>query len=230
MPDRKAFTWLGRDWVAESVDGVPRQPLTIETLDGLLVLEAGDVLDATWLARCSDVLRGRGDGSFAGTWERQGETLRPGILDLVPEAFAFWRGPRTRVLMRTEAGRLLLDLFDPNLAGLGEIGYVWTAVTRWGRGHLLPDPLIATEVEERIEADGVVLSYLLARYGGHAPRRLALLGGATAGRGNQLPWYMIGGQLRFTIDEATRTEIAGSLGGRRLLSLGLSRLRKRLLG
>jgi glycosyltransferase involved in cell wall biosynthesis len=232
-----AFAWLGRAWTATGWDDRPVSPLELETRDALVVLRGGDVLDARWLERCAGVLRRRARLAFTGTWHRAGERVEPAFLDLAPEAWPFWKGAAlTRALVRTDPDQLLVDLFDPNLGALGEIGHVWKACARFGRGVLLPEPWRTSPPEERRPAEAPRLAYLVARHGEAFGPRLALLGAMTQadylqklaalepGRPEQ---PQLAPQCLADAEQA-RLAVAASLGGRTLAALLWDRLRSRL--
>lgn len=187
-----AFDWLGGFWQALDRTGAPISALSIETRQGLLILKNGDRPDPHWLELCVGALRGRPKMAFAGTWTHSGGNLIPQSYDLVPEGYPFVNGCRlTRALHRTAPGGLLIDLFDFNLGSLGEIGYLWAAIGRWGRGCLLPEPLLETAAPGGESAgrtlDEKKLGYLLNRYGAGLSSRLPLLLGRAAGAGQDAP-------------------------------------------
>lgn len=235
-----AFAWLGCAWTATGWDDRPVSPLEIETRDALLVLRGGDVLDERWLERCAGVLRRRPQLAFAGTWQRSGGRLEPAFLDLAPEAWPFWKGAAlTRALLRTEPGQLLVDLFDPNLGALGEVGHLWRTCARLGRGALLPEPWCTSPPEERRPAEASRLAYLVARHGEAFGSRLALLGAMTqadymkklAAIEPEEPGPAREPRLApqcLADEEQARFAVAASLGGRKLAALLWQRIRLRL--
>jgi hypothetical protein len=234
-----AFAWLGRAWTATDWDDRPVSPLDLETRDALLVLRGGDVLDERWLERCAGVLRRRPELAFAGTWQRSGGRIEAAFLDLAPEAWPFWKGAAlTRALLRTEPGQLLVDLFDPNLGALGEVGHLWRTCARLGRGALLPEPWCTSPPEERSPAEASRLAYLVARHGGAFGSRLALLGALTqADYLRKLAAIEPGGldaareprlaPQCLADEEQARFAVAASLGARKLAALLWERIRTR---
>jgi hypothetical protein len=62
--------------------------------------------------------------------------------------------------MRTDPGVPIDRLFDHDLGPLGEVGYLWQAVRRWGPGVVLPRPMM--ELAGRAEpADESSLKFLV---------------------------------------------------------------------
>lgn len=163
--DEDSFRWLGAFWRARRRKTVPIAPLSIATGDALLILRNGDVLDRRWIELCAGALAARPAMAFAGTWYSVGGVPRAYSLDLMPELFPLHMGcARLRVLLRTDRG-LLIDLFDPNLDALGEVGYLWKAVARWGQGCLLPSPMLELPDDWPVHAGEKQLGYLFNRYG-----------------------------------------------------------------
>ncbi len=236
------FAWLGRAWTATGWDDRAVSPVEMETRDAILVLRAGDILDERWLERCAGVLRRRPRLAFGGTWHRVEGRIEPAFLDLAPEAWPFWKGAAlTRALVRSQPGQLLVDLFDPNLGALGEIGHLWKACARFGRGALLPDAWRTSPPEERQPAQAARLAYLVARHGGVFGPRLAVLAATTqadymkklaaidpAQGSKRVADSEMHGPQRLVDEEQAREAIAASLGGRRLAALLARRISDRL--
>jgi glycosyltransferase involved in cell wall biosynthesis len=182
-PAAEHFWWLGRPGELRDPDGTVLSGVDAVTTDTLVLLQAGDIPQPDWLATCCRPLQRRTDLAFAGTWSTAAGVLATCDLDVVPEAYPFERGAaRTRMLVRTEPGRLLMDLFDTNLGHLGEIGYLWQAIARWGPGVILPRPLLAAADGPAEIPDANLLNYLVARHGGPFAARLRLYSGILHGR------------------------------------------------
>ena len=234
-----AFAWLGRAWTARGWDDRSVSPLELETRDALLVLRSGDALDERWLERCAGVLRRHPRLAFAGTWHRVAGRVEPAFLDLAPEAWPFWKGAAlTRSLVRTGPGQLLVDLFDPNLGALGEIGHLWQACARFGRGALLPEPWRTSPPEERKSAEAARLAYLVARHGVAFGPRLAVLAGMTQAEymdklasidpGHAAPHDELSALRCVPDEERLRNVLAASLPGRVLVRLVARRIAQRI--
>lgn len=179
-PDVEETLWLlGRAWHARDERGRPVEACDLATADALVILREGDALDPAWLERCARALRRRPGAPFAGSWSACGGRVRPGMLDIAPEVYPFEAGARpTRVLLRTEPGRLVLDLLDPNLGPLGEVGAIWEAIGRHGApGVLDPRVLLRTADDDNEPAPPDALKYLLARHGHVFGDRFAILAG-----------------------------------------------------
>jgi len=173
---QEAVVWMGRRTVFRDFDGRPMSPLSIQTQDAILIVQSGDRLHETFMETCAGALTRR-KMAFAGTWFSADGDIAPSMLDLAPEAWPVWNGTElTRALILTRSDNLLIDLFDPHLGPLGEIGYLWSAIVQWGRGCLLPDALVETTGEGAPPAEGRHMTYLLRNYGKHFGERLALLG------------------------------------------------------
>ena len=167
--------------------------------------------------------------AFAGTWLRTGRTIIPLPLDLVPELHPFERGGAlTRVLMRTDPGVPLAELFDPSLGPLGEIGYLWSAISGRGPGAIFPAPL-CDAAEDEPGIDPQLLKSLVIRYGSPHAGRLALLAGLLH---EQLVWGHDGDVTSaLSVPELARElrfNVADTLGGRTLARLALHRLARRM--
>ena len=229
QPKDQAVLWLlGRPWCPRGPDGGLADS-EVATLDAVLLLRSGDRLDPTWMERCLSALSRRERMAFAGTWLRHAGTILPLPLDLVPELHPFERGSSlTRVLMRTDPGVPLAELFDPSLGPLGEIGYLWSAIARRGPGGIFPAPL-CDSVEDERGVDPQLLKALVIRYGSPHAGRLALLAGLLH---EQVVWRHNGdvtGALSVPeLARDIRINVAETLGGRTLARLALRRLARRM--
>ena len=175
-PDRhETFWWLGRAWYARDRAGNPIPPSDLVTTDALVVLRAGDELDDEWLERATRVLACRSRLAFAGSWLRANGRVVPVALDIAPELYPFEQGTEPgRVLIRTERGHLLADLFDGDIGPFGEVAYLWQAIARWGGGVLAPEPLVGV-TDGSAPVDLELLKRLVFRYGGYLGARMPLL-------------------------------------------------------
>ena len=157
------------------------QPLAVVdlvTADAIVVLRSGDELQPDWLDFCARALECRPRMAFAGTWGLLGDWCEPSFLDVAPELYPLDQGSRlTRVLVRTRPGELLVDLFDSDLAALGEIGYIWRAIGHWGPGHLHPQPRLKLAGEPPQLVDTNLYQYLVATCGATFGDRWGLVAG-----------------------------------------------------
>jgi len=239
-PESGETLWLlGRPWRATDVHGDPAPAHSLTTRDALAVLVAGDRPRPVWHGACAGALIRRPGLAFAGTWLRRPGRIDAVDLDLCPEIAPFRpRVTRPRVLLRTEAGRGLIDLFDMNLGHLGEIGYAWRAIERYGAGAVVPD-LLFDAVNERAEpVDQHLAQYLLARYGAPFADRLKLYTGVLQQRVRRLGRRLADAQhgepahiepaAAAHMDVEQKIEAASSLGGRTLVRITLDKLVHRI--
>ncbi len=236
--EAESMYFLGNSVQFCALNGNALHPLDIRTHDALLILKGGDVLDPRWLELSLGAMQQRETLAFAGTWAWHGDQLFASDLDLAPEAYPIWHGAAlTRAMMRTEPGKIVVDLFDQQLGSLGEIGYLWQAVQRWGRGCLYPEPLLRTEIEESEPPQGRYLTYLLTRYGHPFLQRLPLLAAMLqhdyfrkmqAFSGNGPTDESLRDKLFETdYEQAVKERMAESLGGLKLLKIVLKRWKTR---
>jgi glycosyltransferase involved in cell wall biosynthesis len=178
LDGEEVLWWLGQAWHVRAPDGARLAVFDLLTTDALAVLRSGDELQPDWLEFCARALERRPQMAFAGTWALLGDWCEPSFLDVAPEMYPLEHGPRlTRVLVRTQPGELLVDLYDPNLAGLGEIGYLWRAIARWGPGRLHPQPRLKLAGEPTQLVDTSLFQYLVASCGDAWASRWGLAAG-----------------------------------------------------
>lgn len=170
--------WLGARRRVATPGGQPEALASLRTQGALWLLVAGDRPDSDYLATCRGALERNPDMAYAGTWLRDASgRLIVSALDIVPERYPFDFGPRkTRALIRTRPGTLLVEVFDSQAGYYGEIGVLWQAEAEYGRGALLPEAkLMASGVEEAPRDPGQ-LAYLVQAVAPSAHReRLSLL-------------------------------------------------------
>ncbi|MCK4341967.1 MAG: glycosyltransferase family 4 protein [Phycisphaerae bacterium] len=240
-PDSDEFMWwLGRPWRICTPTGDPLPVTELLTTDAIVLLRSGDRPDPTWLECSITALQRRPKMAFAGTWSRRGGRVIASLLDVVPELYPFDYGPMlTRTLIRTERGTPVIDLFDPNLGNLAEIGYLWHAVARWGPGRLNPQALLEIGDQPNQPLDINLLQYLLTSGGGVFADRLALLSGiikgqslATGGGKQAAEANSELERLQWQIAEMStsnyKLRAAHDLGGRALLKIILKKIKRRL--
>ena len=229
--DEESIHWLGARWRARDGAGLPIAASELVARDVLVILRAGDVPEPGWLARSCEALRQRPRLGFAGTWMRRAGAVVPTFVDLLPERYPFEQGAEpTRMALRTDPGRHLADVLDPNLGTLGEVGYLWSAVARWGAGCVLPEPLIAVTEPIRAPVEPSALHYLLLRYGAPFAEQLGVLAGQLGHRlrvlemGSGVPHE----ECAYELPLATKLNVAQGLDGRTLLRLALEKLGRKL--
>jgi len=215
--------WLGTGWRIQGPDGNPLPATRVLTREALAIIESGDRPEPSWFARAAGVLAARPQLAFSGTWARRGGRLVPSSLDIAPELHPFEYGcALTRALIRTEPGRLLVDVLDPDLGPLGEIGLIWKTVAQYGPGRLLPIPLIDITPDASPPLDQNLLGFLLARYGGPFAGRLSLVPGLVQRRAAPAPTEPVLGTFEGHIHAANQ------LDGRTLVRLALRKLQLKL--
>ena len=224
--------WLGRPWHVRDLDNRDISPTEFLTRDAIAILMAGDRPAPAWIELCVRALSRRPNMAFAGTWVSRNGAVVPSYLDTTPEAYPFEQGAaRTRVMIRTEPGRLVLDLFDRNLGSLGEIGYIWHAIARWGPGCLYPAPRLEAVAEPTEAIDANLLHYLLARFGEPFADRLKLLAGLLQARSPAAACAsVVRPGLAPTPSVERKRKYAAELGGRDLLKIILRKLASRARG
>jgi glycosyltransferase involved in cell wall biosynthesis len=215
--------WLGTPWRVHRPDGVGIPATQIVARDALAILEAGDRPDPEWFERSARVLGNRSEMAFTGTWLRREGRVIPSWLDIAPELHPFEQGCRlTRALVRTQPGQLLVDVLDPDLGALGEIGFIWKTVAAVGPGCLLPQPLLEIAAAEPPALDTYLLAFLVARYGSPFAGRLSLL----VGYADQQP--DAGGDDPLVPAVGQHMGSANQLDGRTLLRLASRKLVQKL--
>jgi hypothetical protein len=223
----ETFWWLGRPWQARDAGARVRASHDLRTADALLVLQANDRLDDDWLERASRMLARRTELSFAGSWWRVAGAGVTSLLDLAPERFPFEHGAAAaRVLVRTDAGRALADLFDDGVGALGETAYLWSAVARWGPGCLWPDAAVDMSPGVPV-VDVEALKVLVLRHAHRLGERRSMQLAAVVDQLRLLAQAdetvpLLPGSGPEAVD-ARREQAALRLGGRRLLGLALAR-------
>lgn len=164
-----AYTWfLGRMYLPQDLQGNPINPIGIQTAEALLILKSGDILEPDYLPRSLAILRCQPQIAFVGCWKnkRQGGRYRIDTLplDAIMEIIPYLRSnPINRFVMRTEPGRLLIDLFDPRAGRLGELDYLWRQVTPQTSGVLIPQAFVTCHEREKDLLDQPTLDYLILK-------------------------------------------------------------------
>lgn len=217
--------WLGATRVLASVDGAAVALASLTTSDALWLLVAGDLPDADYLSVCRGALARNASLGYAGTWlARADGGLVEAPVDVIPERHPFDVGSmKTRVLVRTQRDELLVELFEPQAGVYGELGVLWQAEARWGRGCLLPVPKLVQSAAEPEAREPGQLAYLIQAVAPRALReRLSLL--ALSHDAGRLPQ-----PAPPAMDASRAAAIARSqLDGTTLLRLALQKLRRKL--
>jgi len=163
-----ALWFLGSLYAAADAAGNPVNAVSIRTEDALLIMQAGDVVRRPYLSTCLEVLARQPELSFVGSWKRvrgqNGVRWDTFPIDAALELVPFHGLPLlNRVVMRTDRGTLLQDVFDPRLMGMGEVGYLWDLETTRGPGVLIPEFLVERHENDLVTSTGALLSYLVSR-------------------------------------------------------------------
>ncbi len=231
LPDgEETLWWLGRAWHVRDLEGNSVEPSDALTTRALVVLDAWDEPDPQWLATCTRALLRRPDMAFAGTWSAAAGRHDAATFDVAPELLPFQHGRRlARVLLRTQPGTLLADIFDPSLGSLGHTGLLWDAVHQWGHGTLLPRVMLTTREWSVEPAPASELQSLLMRHGEGFGERLALLSGLLQAQAQRPPLPTPGvAAALFEPTLSQKVQVADELGGSLLARMALKKLARRV--
>jgi glycosyltransferase involved in cell wall biosynthesis len=160
--------FLGKLYRAVDADGRQIKTIDLKTAETLLILRAGDLIQKDYVMICLDILARQPELSFVGCWKRIHRNNKVCLdtfpIDTALELIPFANLPLlSRVVMRTEPGRALIDLFDPRLLQMGEVGYLWDLETLQGPGILIPECLIELNENNAATCNTTLLSYLILR-------------------------------------------------------------------
>jgi glycosyltransferase involved in cell wall biosynthesis len=163
--------FLDRCYTPQSVAGDVLTPTEVTTKHALLIVEAGDQLQPDALGRWRDILIGHPQVSFVSAWQRRqldsGERVDCFPIEICLDQLLFMARPlRQRVLMRTQVGLRMDDLFDLRLGPLGELGYLWHLDQHYGPGLSIPDVLINCRAEQHVipsQEFAAAVAYLVAQ-------------------------------------------------------------------
>jgi glycosyltransferase involved in cell wall biosynthesis len=234
---------LGGIYAARRPDGTRVVVGDLRTADALLLLRAGDRPSAEYLGRALDTLARQPEIAFVSCWKSIEDgpamKLQTFSIDVALEVVPFlWQSPFTRAVMRTEPGRLLVELFDPKAGAYGELLHLWSLESRSGRGITIPHALLTQRPEKPVHVNPKALAYLVMR--GGSPWRharlarylLAVWGAVDAGAADPsgVPRAHISGRYgaEETVSLMYRTRMANQLDGRTLLRLAMRKLLKKL--
>lgn len=161
----EAVWWLGRlcNWF--TVENEPLSPPQIQTTETLLILKSGDCVADGYIENGLRVLAGQPKISFVGAWKKSNTGIDTFPLDAALELLPFQPQRRfNRLVMRTLANQLLIDLFDQRLNELGEVGYLWHIEETIGPGVLIPEVMVQeTGIPEAYSLNFNLISYLILR-------------------------------------------------------------------
>jgi len=219
--------WLGATRRLASPGGKPEALASLRTQDALWLLVAGDYPDTEYLSLCRGALERNPDMAFAGTWLRNFEgRLVVSALDIVPERYPFDFGTRkSRSVIRTKPGSLLVEVFDSQAGDYGEIGVLWQAQVEYGRGSLLAEARLTASSAEEERRDPGQLAYLVQTVAPDGIRERLSLFALSADEARPSPIAPP------AIDEARARVIArDQLNGSTLLRIAVSKLRRKLSG
>ncbi len=158
---------LGRNVRCVDRTGLAIDLHAMRTSDAMVILSEGDAVDPDYLDIAARVLRTRADIPFVSAWSIRthaaGErAIDPYSLPLALDAAPMnGRGPRTRAVFRTRAGRPVLDIFDTGLAEYAEFKRLWALAQDGEAGLLIPRPLLELPAEEAGYPSAKQISYLL---------------------------------------------------------------------
>jgi glycosyltransferase involved in cell wall biosynthesis len=163
-----AAWFLGELYMIQDINGAPLIPAEIVTMDALLVLKAGDLVDQDFLQRCRSILNRQPEISFVASWKKRktwrGWKLETHPLDAVPEIIPYLEPSLlNRVVMRTSPETLLIDLFDPRAGRFGEIGYLWQLESNSAAGLVIPEVMLSHSDKPAGGLDQKALDYLHLR-------------------------------------------------------------------
>ena len=160
--------FLGKSYSFEDQKGQKLIPQQILTMDTLLILKAGDVVDASYISLALSTLQRQRQIVWVGCWKcfkkRMWSKVETFALDAATELVPFISNSvLSRVIMRTIPGKLLLDLFDPRANRFGELAYLWQLDTAETAGIMIPEVLLEYRDAEEPDLTSSSLDYLIIR-------------------------------------------------------------------
>lgn len=134
----------------------------IQTREAIILLRSSDRIDPTYLTCAAEVLGRQNRIVYISSWQDQGSgptafslTL---MLDVLPMS---GRSPFTRSVMRTPAGRQLLDIFDAGMGPYAELKYLWDLTRDEEQGLIIPRVWVRSIPEPDQYPSPKIYSYLL---------------------------------------------------------------------
>jgi glycosyltransferase involved in cell wall biosynthesis len=160
--------FLGRLRTFKNEQGEAVPPTQILTQDALLILKAGDTLEASFISTGLNTLRRQPQIAFVGCWKKRkiGHKTRidtlpwDAAIELVPFMGA---SMNNRFIMRTPVGKLLIDFFDPRLGDLGELAFLWKLDNETTCGLVIPTILLTCRDEKETLLETTAMDYLVIR-------------------------------------------------------------------
>jgi len=165
----KPIAWfLGGLYTFEDDQKRTLNPPQIITEDALLILKAGDSIDPEYIELGLDVLQRQAQISFVGCWKRVQHRFKSKMerfpLDAALELLPLLQSSIfSRFIMRTDPGKLLIDLFDPRAAQLGELAYLWEKDQDTSCGIIIPKELVSYYRDKSTILQTDLFDYLLIR-------------------------------------------------------------------
>ena len=223
------FWILGESRVFTDQHGHPVDPVSIQTVDTLLVLHQNDRFDPDWISLCRRALARRDSLAFTGTWMTVEGVLRESRLDILPELEAFENpGGLHRVLLRTARGVHLPDLFDPTLGPLGHLGLIWKSVAEHGHGVLSAEGGMHVSDPSPLKSNQTHLKSLVLRYAAPFAENIAIYASTLEAPSGVVRLEVQSSPARQAPQTWDRFEAAESLGGRTLIHMAWKKLLKRV--
>lgn len=134
----------------------------LRTFEALVVLQSDDRIDASYLTVAARVLSEHAEIAYVSCWRHWKGCVTayalPLHLDVLP---LMGQNPHTRAVMRTVAGRRLLDVFDPGMGEYAELKYLWELVSGRMYGLVIPRPWLELEGHKPSYPAPKQFSYLL---------------------------------------------------------------------
>ncbi len=153
---------FGRNVRAVDDLGVSLDMHALRTLEAMVILQNGDRVDADYLRVAARTLKNRAEIAYVSCWRQLEGRLTAFALPLHLDVLPFMgQSPHTRAVMRTVAGRPLLDVFDPGMGEYSELKYLWELVSGKMYGLVIPRPWIEVKPTSPSYPAPKLLSYLL---------------------------------------------------------------------
>ncbi|GAB4428003.1 MAG: hypothetical protein Kow0031_08140 [Anaerolineae bacterium] len=179
LPDAThAAVWLmGETCHLATPAGELVNPDQVKTAATLLILKSGDTLLPDFVPLALQTLARQPQLSFISSWKHAGSRVDTFSIDLALELLPFRPDYYfNRTIMRTRPGQFLADLFDPQLAQLGEVGYLWHLEDTVGPGITIPAVMVKTLPGPSSPPQLNQVAHLVIKNGSiHRQRRLSRL-------------------------------------------------------
>jgi glycosyltransferase involved in cell wall biosynthesis len=165
----EVLTWfLGKLYSFKDEHGEPFEPTQVLTEEALLILKAGDTLEASYISTGLHTLQRQPQISFVGCWKRRMNRHKSRIetlpLDATLELAPFMGASIfNRFIMRTPMGKSLIDLLDPRAGIFGELEFLWRLDNESICGVMIPEALLSCRDEEEAILQSNTIDYLMIR-------------------------------------------------------------------